>query len=64
MWIVVHDIYDNTVYINTQKICAIYHNKCYSVIECDTGVQYFIKESVEDIIRTMQEKEEGIKKPW
>ena len=64
MWLVVHDICNNELYINAQKICAIYNNKYCSVIECDGGLKYFVEECVNDIIHIMREREEGLSRQW
>lgn len=54
VWLELHDKQDDTlIYINSNKICGIYNDSISSIVECDTGIQYRVRETVNEIIGAM-----------
>ena len=60
VWLELHDKQDDTlIYINSNKICGIYNDSISAIVECDNGIQYRVRETVNEIIGAMILRENG-----
>lgn len=54
VWLELHDKQDDTlIYINSNKICGIYNDAISAIVGCDNGIQYRVRETVNEIIGVM-----------